>query len=320
MLQLDPIADRAEVVSNVQLTRRLNAAEYTSHARNIRANTMTQTDTPLDSVVAKILDAMVAAARSAEVIIRRGAARRDELVWQTKGKGDYLTEIDTSSESTIRDHLTASLSREFTDLWVQGEESWRNEPIPPQLSFVIDPLDGTTNFLHGVPAYSISIAALVDGDPIVGVVFDIVHGELFTAVRGRGAQLNGAPIHVSGVTEPLRALIGTGFPFGEHAQTQRYARQFVPIAEATAGIRRVGSAAIDLAWVAAGRFDAFWELHLSPWDIAAGILIVREAGGVVTGIDGTAAKINTWPLVAGNPAMHAWLLTTLQAADAESAR
>ncbi|MES2358768.1 MAG: inositol monophosphatase family protein [Gemmatimonadota bacterium] len=266
-------------------------------------------------IIAKILDAMIVAARAAEGIISAGATRRGDLVWQSKGLADYLTEIDTSSEALIRHEITNALHADFPDLRVLGEESWRDEPLPHGLAFVVDPLDGTTNFLHGIPAYSVSIAAIHDTEPIVALVLDIPHGELYTAVRGMGARLNGIPLHVSQISDPERALIGTGFPFGENADAVRYARQFVPIARTTSGIRRAGSAAIDLAWVAGGRFDAFWELHLSPWDMAAGILLVREAGGIVTGIDGTPATIETAPLVAGNPAMHGWLLDVLHGAD-----
>ena len=280
---------------------------------------MTQADIPYDrDVVARILDSMIVAARAAEDIILEGSARRERLVWQTKGRSDYLTEIDTSSESVIRRQLIAALRDDFPDLRVLGEESWRDEPLPTDLAFVVDPLDGTTNFLHGLPAFSVSIAAILETEPVIALVLDIPHGELFTAVRGLGARLNGVPIHVSEIAVPAMALVGTGFPFGENADTARYARQFVPVAQATSGIRRVGSAAIDLAWLAAGRFDAFWELHLSPWDIAAGILLVREAGGVVTGIQGAPASIGTSPLVAGNPAMHAWLLGVLKDADARA--
>ncbi len=277
---------------------------------------MTQADIPYDrEIVARILDAMIVAARAAEEIILGGATRRSGLVWQTKGRADYLTEIDTSSEAVIRHELTSALGEDFPDVRVLGEESWRDDPLPSGLAFVVDPLDGTTNFLHGIPAFSVSIAAIHETEPVIALVLDIPRGELFTAVRGFGARVNGTPIQVSTITEPARALIGTGFPFGEHAETERYARQFVPVAQATSGIRRVGSAAIDLAWLAAGRFDAFWELHLSPWDIAAGILLVSEAGGVVSGIQGTPASIGTSPLVAGNPSMHAWLLDVLHDAD-----
>ncbi len=280
---------------------------------------MTHADITCDrDTVATILDAMIVAARAAADVIREGSARRAELIWQTKGRADYLTEIDTSSEAVIRQVLMTALQADFPELRVLGEESWRDEPLPMDLAFVVDPLDGTTNFLHGLPAYSVSIAATVGTEPVVALVLDIPHGELFTAVRGFGARVNGVPIHVSEIAEPARALIGTGFPFGENAETERYAHQLVPVARATAGVRRVGSAAIDLAWLAAGRFDAFWELRLSPWDIAAGILLVREAGGVVTDIHGTPASIGTSPLVAGNPVMHPWLLGVLNDADTRS--
>jgi myo-inositol-1(or 4)-monophosphatase len=277
---------------------------------------MTYPDTAYDrNTTARILDAMIASARIAEDVIRAGSARRAGLVWQTKGPADYLTEIDTSSEDLIRHELTVALHDDFPGLRILAEESWPDEELPSELAFVVDPLDGTTNFLHGLPAFSVSIAAIREREPVIALVLDIPHQELYTAVRGSGARLNGAPIHVSDTSEPARALIGTGFPFGRDAETVRYARQFVPVADATAGIRRVGSAAIDLAWIAAGRFDAFWELHLSPWDIAAGILLVREAGGVVTAFDGAPAGIETTPLVAGNPYMHSWLLDVLHDAD-----
>lgn len=280
---------------------------------------MTNTVIPFDvHITSKILEAMIAAARAGEDVIRGGAARRSSLEWQTKSASDYLTEVDTTSEDVIRRDLLSALGTDFPDMRVLGEETWKDEPTPPGLSFVVDPLDGTTNFLHGLPAFCVSIAALHDGEPIVAVILDIPHAELFTAVLGRGARLNDEPIRVSTIAEPARSLIGTGFPFGENAQTVRYARQFIPVANATSGIRRVGSAAIDLAWVAAGRFDAFWELDLAPWDIAAGILLVREAGGIVTEIDGKRAGIDSSPLVAGNHAMHEWLIHTLRQADASA--
>lgn len=282
--------------------------------------TTTKTAGPYSyETIAKVLDAMTVAARAAEAVITAGTARRGSLVWETKGRADFLTEVDTTSEAVIRDTITHALATEFPDLRVLGEESWRDEPLPQGLAFVVDPLDGTTNFLHGIPAYSVSIAAIHETQPIVALVLDIPRGELFTAVQGSGALVNGNPIHVSRTSDPEKALIGTGFPFGGNADLERYARQFVPVARTTSGIRRVGSAAIDLAWIAAGRFDAFWELHLSPWDIAAGVLLVREAGGVITGIDGTAATIETSPLIAGNPVMHQWLLGVLHDADGAQA-
>ena len=277
---------------------------------------MTDTAIPFDSLMlTKILDAMSAASRAAEEVIRSGAARRGSLTWESKGHADFVTEVDIGAEAVIRHELVTKLAEDFPGLHVLGEESWRDEPLPQELAFVVDPLDGTTNFLHGIPDYCVSIAAIYKTRPVIGLVLDIPHNEMFTAVRGHGSRVNGAPIRVSEISEPSRALIGTGFPFGANAATARYARHFVPVAQATAGIRRAGSAAVDLAWLAAGRFDAFWELRLHPWDIAAGILLVEEAGGLVTDFDGGAATVATSPLVAGNPTMHAWLLNTLQTAD-----
>lgn len=265
--------------------------------------------------LSEILDAARNAAIAGEAIIRAGAARLDSLEWQTKGPADYLTEIDTSSEIAIRDSLQRALAPSLGLVPVLGEESWdRGTDIPRGLCFVVDPLDGTTNFLHGVPAYAVSIAALYDGEPVVGVVRHAAIDETYTAMRGAGAWLNGEPMRVSSAQEPARSLIATGIPFGADDSIAEYTAQMIPVARATAGIRRAGAAALDLAGVAAGRYEAFWELQLSPWDIAAGILMIEEAGGVVTGIGGERATLATSPLVAGSPHMHAWMLRILHAA------
>lgn len=258
-----------------------------------------------------LLDALMEAARAGQRVVREGAARRTSLVWETKSFADYLTEVDRDSEEAIM----AVLTRRLPGAQFLGEESWTGAAIPHELACVVDPLDGTTNFLHGLPVYAVSIGALWNGVPIAGVVLDVERDELFAARLGAGATVNGAPLRVSVTTEPARALIGTGFPFGAGAEVDRYAQQFPPIARATSGIRRAGAAALDLAWVAAGRLDAFWELRLKPWDVAAGILLIAESGGVATGMDGARATVTTYPLVAGNPAMHGWLLDALQAAD-----
>jgi myo-inositol-1(or 4)-monophosphatase len=155
----------------------------------------------------------------------------------------------------------------------------------------------------------VSIAAAVDGVLQAAVVFDVPHGERFDAAKGGGAQLGGHPLRVSSIDAPEFALIGTGFPFKNVGRLDEYQRHFAAIARATSGIRRPGAAAIDLAWVAAGRFDGFWELNLAPWDLAAGALLVREAGGVLTDLDGEADILRHTGIVAGNPAMHAWLRT-----------
>ena len=183
--------------------------------------------------------------------------------------------------------------------------------IDEGIVFVADPLDGTTNFLHGFPAYAVSIGVLVDGELRAGAVLDVPRDELFTAIAGAGAWCDGNRIAVSATTEPSRALIGTGFPFKHRDLIEPYVERLPPIMAGTAGIRRAGAAALDLAAVACGRFDAFWELRLAPWDIAAGILLIREAGGVVTDLAGAHALVAHGGLVAGNPAMHRWLLRQL---------
>jgi myo-inositol-1(or 4)-monophosphatase len=179
------------------------------------------------------------------------------------------------------------------------------------VTYVVDPLDGTTNFLHGYPWYAVSIGALVSGELAAGIVVNVPTGEVFSAVRGGGAFRNEEPIRVSENADPSRALVGTGFPFKNLDKLDAYQRQFAAVTRRTAGIRRAGAAALDLCDVACGRFDAFWELNLAPWDVAAGILIVREAGGIVTDTDGREANVGFGPIVAGSPAMHGWLLKQL---------
>jgi myo-inositol-1(or 4)-monophosphatase len=193
-----------------------------------------------------------------------------------------------------------------------AEEATPDARRPTGLLFVADPLDGTTNFLHGVPWYAVSVAALVDGEPVAGVVLNAATGELFSATAGGGARRAGQPIAVSAITDPARALIGTGMPFkGDAADADRYLKLLPHIMRSTAGIRRFGAAALDLADVAAGRYEAFFEMTLAPWDIAAGLLLVREAGGVVTTMAGERAVVDHTSIVAGSPVMHRWLLEHL---------
>lgn len=260
----------------------------------------------------RLVRRMLRAADGAAAVIREGAARRRSLVWESKGAADYVTEIDRSAESAIRDILGDAVP-------VLGEETWADTPLPAGWCFVADPLDGTTNFLHGFPPYAVSIGALRGGEPMAGLVLDVTTDARYVAVRGGGAYRDGMALGVSGVAEPARALVGTGIPFGGNAPLARYAPQLAAVARATAGIRRAGSAAMDLAWVAAGVLDAFWELHLAPWDVAAGLLLVREAGGIATTLAGAEAPVARGGVVAGNPAMHRWLLETLATAESRSA-
>jgi myo-inositol-1(or 4)-monophosphatase len=178
--------------------------------------------------------------------------------------------------------------------------------------WLVDPLDGTTNFLHGYPQYAISIGALVDGVLSVGVVHDVTRDVSYRAARGLGAWSGGQRLTISALTDPTRALVGTGFPFKELDRLDEYLRQFAAVCRTTSGIRRAGAAALDLADVATGRFDAFWELTLAPWDIAAGIMLVREAGGVVTTVTGGDDMLRDGSVVAGNEHLHRWLIDLLK--------
>lgn len=246
---------------------------------------------------------MAAATRAAE-IIRLRAANRHAIEWETKSRADFVSDVDRAAEHAIAGTVLAR----HADAGILGEELTPATNHRDGLVFVVDPLDGTTNFLHGFPWYAVSIAALVDGELTAGAVLNVANGELFTATSGGGARLNGQPISVSPITEPIRSLIGTGFPFKDEERVDEYLRMLPRIMRESAGIRRPGSAALDLADVACGRFEAFWELRLAPWDIAAGILLILEAGGIVTNIAGESCPIDHTSVVAGNPHMHAWLL------------
>ena len=255
---------------------------------------------------ALLATAVAAAVRASEVIRARAADLRS-LTWQEKSPTDFLSEVDIAAEEAIRDIVRSR----HPDAVILGEEL-SPEHTAAGMTFVVDPLDGTTNFLHGYPWYAVSIGVLVDGALAAGAILNVASGELFTAVAGAGARRNGEPIAVSPITEPLRALIGTGFPFKMLEQLDTYQRQFAAVARSTAGMRRAGAAALDLVDVACGRFEAFWELSLAPWDVAAGILLIREAGGVVTDLEGNDKTVAHGGIVAGSPAMHEWLLRTVR--------
>jgi myo-inositol-1(or 4)-monophosphatase len=251
---------------------------------------------------------VAAAVRGAEVI-RSFARDHGSLEWEEKARTDFVSAVDRASEVAIAEVIVAR----HADARVVGEELAPELGAPSGLTFVADPLDGTTNYLHGFPWYCVSIAALRDGEPVAGAILNVPTGELFTATAGGGARRSGQPISVSRIDNPSRALIGTGFPFKRSDEIEPYLRVMATVMRDVAGLRRPGSAALDLADVACGRFDAFWEPRLAPWDVAAGILLVREAGGVVTDLDGAPARVVEGPLVAGNPAMHAWLLERVTA-------
>jgi myo-inositol-1(or 4)-monophosphatase len=256
----------------------------------------------------ELRDAAVAAAHVAAGFIRERSIDRSGLSIREKQAADFVSEVDTGAETRIIEVLTGLVP----DAAIVGEEMSPTASTAGETVFVVDPLDGTTNFLHGFPAYSVSIGALSEGEIVAAVVLNIPHGNLFTATAGGGAFCDGEPIRVSTIDIPGRALVGTGFPFKNLEFIERYVKQFERITRAQSGIRRVGSAALDLAWVAAGKFDAFWENRLAPWDIAAGVLLVREAGGRITDLEGRDIVPAHSPVVASNGHLHEWLLESLR--------
>jgi len=249
--------------------------------------------------------ATTAAERAAAYV--RGVERpADPAAWDRKDRRDFVTVVDRTAEEIIAEVLLGA----EPGARLIGEES-APELVTGGLVWVVDPLDGTTNFLHGFPWYAVSIAAAVDGVLEAGVVLQIPQGALYRASRGGGAWLGDRRLAVSPIADPDFALVGTGFPFKDVSRLDVYLRQFALVAGRTSGMRRAGSAALDLASVAAGHFDAFWEQRLSAWDLAAGALLVREAGGVVTDHAGRDVGVEHAEIVAGNPAMHAWLLEVI---------
>jgi myo-inositol-1(or 4)-monophosphatase len=243
------------------------------------------------------------AAERAGAYIRGVERPADPSRWGAKGARDFVTEVDRTAEHIIADVLLAAEPSSR----IVGEEL-SPDVVREGLVWIVDPLDGTTNFLHDFPSYAVSIAAAADGELQAGVVLQVPRQECYAAARGSGAWQGERRISVSSINDPAFALIGTGFPFKDTSSLSAYLSQFARVAAQTSGIRRPGSAALDLADVAAGRFDGFWEQRLSAWDLAAGVLLIREAGGVVTDFTGRAIGAEHTEIVAGNPTIHKWLL------------
>ena len=267
------------------------------------------TEQPSDDVAA-LLAVAREAARDAAAIIRDAAPRVRDIVWREKQATDFVSEVDVAAETRILEVVRARVPTAGI-LAEESSATISSERLGTGVVFVIDPLDGTSNFLHGYPEYAVSIGVLVDGVPSAGVVIDVPLGEEFTATAGGGAFCNGVPIRVSNISNPQRALFGTGFPFTRAEEIPPYLEQLGRVMSGAAGVRRAGAAALDLAAVAAGRFEGFFETRLSPWDIAAGILLVREAGGVATTFDGAPCPVARTGIVAASAAMHPWLLRTI---------
>jgi myo-inositol-1(or 4)-monophosphatase len=261
-----------------------------------------------------MLNIAVKAARRAGSIINRAALDRTQLEIRSKRANDFVTQVDKAAEAAIIEVIRQA----FPDHAILAEESGaldgkRGAPgAQPDYRWIIDPLDGTTNFIHGFPQYCVSIALQHRGATAHGVIYDPSKNELFTASKGRGAFLDDRRIRVTKCASLKEALIGTGFPFKEMSRLDLYFKQLRELMKTSAGVRRAGAAALDLAYVAAGRLDGFWEMGLSAWDMAAGALMVQEAGGLVGDLAGEANYLESGDIAAATPKVFPPLLAALR--------
>ncbi|HFD86682.1 MAG TPA: inositol monophosphatase [Gammaproteobacteria bacterium] len=254
-----------------------------------------------------MLNTATKAARAAGAIILRNIDRVDTLTIKTKSRNDFVSEVDRMAENEI----ISILKTAYPDHGFLGEETGTHD-IDAAYQWVIDPLDGTTNFLYGIPHYAVSIALRHNNHFEQAVVYDPFKDELFTASRGGGAQLNGRKIRVSSARSLEGALLGTGIPFREDQDLDLYLQTLRVLVPGTAGIRRAGSAALDMAYVAAGRLDGFWEFGMRKWDIAAGILLVQEAGGLVGDLYGGLNHYENGDIICGGPKVYKGMLERLR--------
>lgn len=254
-----------------------------------------------------ILHVMVQAALKAGKSLSRDFGEVQNLQVSMKGPGDYVSQADRKAEEIVK----AELMRARPDYGFLGEEGGASEGTDSQHRWIVDPLDGTTNFLHGIPMFAVSIGLERQGQIVAGVIYNPAMDELYTAEKGGGAFLNDRRLRVAARTKLTDAVVGTGVPHlgrGHHGQ---YLVQLRNIMGEVAGVRRMGSVALDLAYVAAGRFDGFWEEGLSAWDLAAGIIMIREAGGFISEVSGGQKMLANGSIVAGNELIHKALLKTL---------
>jgi myo-inositol-1(or 4)-monophosphatase len=250
--------------------------------------------------ISPALNVMVAAARKAGRALIRDFGELENLQVSRKGPADFVTSADQRTERI----LIEELSRARPGYGFLVEESGTIEGADKTHRFIIDPLDGTTNFLHSIPQFAISIALEREGTLVSAVVFNPVTDEMFMAERGHGAYLNNHRLRVAARTSLPDIVVATGTPFLGTEGHAQFLAELKVMMNAVAGVRRFGAASLDLAWMAAGRFDAYWERDLSPWDIAAGILLVREAGGMVSDLDGAGRMLETGHLLAANEVLH----------------
>lgn len=255
-----------------------------------------------------ILNVMVQAATKAARGLARDFGEVENLQVSRKGPADFVSAADHRAEEVIR----AELERARPGYGFLMEESGETRGSDAQHRWIVDPLDGTSNFLHGIPQFAISIALERQGRLSAAVVYAPIADELFAAERGGGAFLNDRRMRVANRQHLADSIVATGMPFKGHGDHTAYVKEMAAVMPTVAGVRRFGAASLDLAWVAAGRFDGFWERDLSPWDMAAGLLLIREAGGFATDLDGGDAILQSGGIVAGNETIHTQLLALIR--------
>lgn len=256
------------------------------------------------------LPIIVAIAQEAGALLRQGWGAVTQITY--KGEVNLVTEYDLRAEEII----VRALRQRFPQIAIYAEEQGGGDPTGwEQPTWLIDPLDGTTNFAHGFPAFAVSIALVAEGEPVLGVIYDPLLDETFAARRGGGATLNDRPIHVSAVPVLDKALLATGFAYDRRTRPDNNVGHFAHFLRRCQGMRRAGAAALDLAYVACGRLDGFWELRLHPWDVAAGILLVQEAGGRVTDLEGGPRYHSGEQIVASNGLIHEEMLAVFRLGD-----
>ena len=257
-----------------------------------------------------LLNVMIAAARKAARTLKRDFGEVEHLQVSMKGPANFVTAADKRAEEILR----AELLKARPGYGFLGEEGGRREGTDQTHTWIVDPLDGTTNFLHGIPQFAISIGLERSGTIVAGVIYNPANDELYTAERGKGAFLNDQRLRVAARKQLAEAVIACGLPHYGRGDLALGNRELAAVQDKVAGLRRFGAASLDLAFLAAGRFDGYGERNLSPWDMAAGLLMVREAGGFVTDLDGGDAMFTKGHIVAGNETMHPELLKLLKAA------
>ncbi len=263
------------------------------------------------AVRSALINVMTGTALKAGRSLIRDFGEVEQLQVSIKGPGDFVSTADLKAERLLRQEL----SKVRPGYGFLMEESGASEGTDPHHRWIVDPLDGTTNFLHGIPHFAVSIALERDGEIVAGVVYEPLRDEIFWAEKGAGAFINDRRLRVSARRNIGDAVIGTGLPFREHGNRDTYLPTLNAVMAATSGVRRFGAASLDLAYVAAGWLDGFWEYGLSPWDIAAGVLLVREAGGYVTDLAGGHDVVASGDVLAANDHLHLPLATLLKQAQ-----